>query len=66
MANTTTTYTVWSQHTPTGKFLDSKTYDTLEYAQIHYDALSTLDRNSLTRVVSTKNSNTYTTIHSNY
>ena len=32
------TYTVISQNTTTGKVVETRTYDTLEYAQIHYDA----------------------------
>lgn len=44
-----TTYTVIAQNTTTGSIVETATYDNLEYAQIHYDALSTLDSNRLIR-----------------
>jgi len=52
------TYTVISQNTTTGKVVETRTYDTLEYAQIHYDALSTQDSNRLIR----KDRNTITVV----
>jgi len=43
------TYTVIAQNTTTGSIVETTTYDTLEYAQIHYDGLNMFDSNRLIR-----------------
>ena len=42
-----TTYSVISQDLTTGKIVESKTYDNLPYARIHYNALDIRDYNRL-------------------
>jgi hypothetical protein len=59
-------YTVSSQCPTTGRFLDNAWYDSLNYAQIHYDAFDINCRNRLAKIVSTKSQDLYTEIESNY
>ena len=52
------TYTVIAQNMTSGSIVETKTYDNLAYAQIHYDALSTWDSNRLIK----KDNNTITVV----
>ncbi len=56
------TYTISSQCPTTGRFLDNAQYDSLNYAQIHYDAFDINCRNKFQKIVTNGNNDTYTII----